>query len=193
MKNLAELHTLWLEKESKAKNERDKKIAQNKIQEILNEAKKLNIDLNAENLPKVVDVKDDKNAAQKMETDVKNEFENEEENIVKCREEIEKILRVFKFKMMDAETSNYLKELQEKVERLEIKEKTTVGPNNVKYQTESGEIYYFNRLTQSAYFENGAEYGKEELTKLQEDGISQKGFEVIHYLKSKLKANYVNI
>lgn len=193
MITLAELYHIWLEKELKAKDEHSKLIAKKKIENILNEAKKLNIDLNAENPKNEVEEKTAENDNEKMETLNKNYEEIDFKIIENYREEIDKIKRVFKFKMMDAESSIYLKEIEAKVENFERNQKTIVGPNNVKYQTGNGEIYYFNRENQTAYFENGVEYDKDELTKIFENKTSQNGLDAIHFLKTQFNAKYVNV
>ncbi|MCX6145713.1 MAG: hypothetical protein NTW25_00460 [Candidatus Kapabacteria bacterium] len=197
MTTLAEYYQYWLEKESKAKDEHSKQIAKNKIQEIISEAKKSNVDLfgvaNAENHSIDDKAKSNENDVKKMETLVKNDVEIDFKIMENLKQEIDKIKRVFKYKMMDAESSIYLKEIEEKVESFQRKQKTIVGPNNVKYQTGNGEIYYFNRLKQTAYFENGIEYEKEELTKIFENGTTQKGLDAIHFLKQNFNAKYVNI
>lgn len=194
MTNLADKHKLWAEKLKDAKDDRAKKIAQSKIAEIEADAKKQNFKLenlfSSQNEPVQNAVQIE---AQKMETlSEKNEILTPE-NVAKLEQEIYKIKRIFKTKVMELETKEYLEELEAQVLNYYSKLKTTPSQTNRRYISEDGEVFFFDLTKEEINFENGITYTNEELTHLKKVNTSKLEFQMIHLIKNNFKAEYVAI
>lgn len=193
MKTLADRHKYWAEKLKVAKDERAKKIAQSKIAEIEADAKKQNFNLenlfSSQNEPVQNAVQIE---AEKMETlSEKNEILNPEK-VLEMEQEIIKIKRIFKTKVMELDTKEYLYELERKVLNFHQKQKTTPSQTNRKFITETGEVGFIDLVKEEINFENGITYTNEELTHLKKVNASKLEFQMIHLIKNNFKAEYVN-